>query len=1141
VHHVREDFSIAVLLLTICAPATLIAQQPASSVARSVPSLEQQGRRDSGPQLPPIKRKVTLHLNGVPLRQALDEISRQSGVNLLYSESFVPLNQLVTLNVENVAAFDALNAVLRGTGVALSISRTGTARLVREKDDSRQAAESGAIVGRVSDAKTGDAIAGAFVRVVGTRLGTLTGDSGTYRLVAVPVGDHEVIVNRIGYSQRSQTITVSADEAITLNVALSPVPTHLDQVVVTALGTQRRLEVGNSIAHIDADSIVPTAPVTSVTDLLSARAPGVQIVEAGGLTGGGEAIRIRGQGSMVLPGDPIVIVDGVREDNSAGGRHSVAFSSIVPGPSRINDIDFSQIATIDVLKGPAASTEYGTDAANGVIVITTKRGAVGSPRWHASAEQALSNVPVEFPDYYYSWGHDTDGAQVQCPLTSIYGGPASTAGSCTVDSVTHFNPYNHAATSIYGTGSHQRYDLSVGGGSDALRYYVAGGLSNESGMVRLPDVFRSQAVSLGMPAAILRPNDQEQRSLRANTELRLGTGATIAINAAYMQSQTNNPSTVELTAGPLSGPSLPDSANNFGYGNYPPNFPLSQFGQLQSDQTTRATFGLSADWQPEEWLKAHVTAGIDHGSTEAHSLLLPQAQAVAGWGDDQGALEVDQISRDIYTIDARASGAAPLGRSTRATTSVGLQLADTKTQGVDANAIGLSPTNLTLNGVAGTSVVQVRDEQATLGGYVEEQIAFADRLFLTGALRLDAGSGFGSAINSALYPKASISWLALQHSGSSVRLRSAFGESGVQPFNGAALQLYTPGVAWQDGGPVSVFRAKTPGNPALKPERSRELEVGADMGFWSNRVSLEFTQFWKTTEDALINENVGWDLGNLGYEANLGEVQNRGLEATLNATLMQSRSFAWDVTLNASTVHNKLVRLAPGVSGTNVGYYQRDAAGFPLYGYWGTRVTYNDANRDHIIEPDEVTVADSATFIGSSSPTREASLATRLSLPRHALSLRALFDYRGGYRVLNGDAWAAAFSGTLKEQNDPRANLAFQARALVDASGAAAYPAGFFEDGTFLRFRELSLTYSLPSRIARAVRVNDLSLTGAVRNLALWTHYSGPDPEVSAPGGQGAGSQFGTGTLFSNYDIRVNGFGAIPLARYWVLRLSAGF
>jgi outer membrane receptor protein involved in Fe transport len=698
-----------------------------------------------------------------------------------------------------------------------------------------------------------------------------------------------------------------------------------------------------------------------------------------------------------------------------------------------------------------------------------------------------------------------------------------------VDSVTHFNPLNHPANSVYGSGTRGKYDLSVSGGSEAVRYYVAGGLSNETGVARLPDVFHAEAQALGFPASALKPNTEGQRSLRANTAIRLGQTADLSVTAAYLSTHDVVPASDHLADGTsYHSPTMPaDSAHNYGYGaQYDP---LGLLGQQQSQQTDRLTGGMTANWRPAPWLVAHATVGVDHGSQQNQTFWLPQAAQVQFRRPGQGQLLVENGTANIYSADLRATATAPLTHAVLAVTSFGLQLADSRAQGVTASVSGLSSTNPTLNGAVNPNVTQAGNRSATLGGYVEEQLAVADRLFLTGALRVDAGSGFGYAYHSAAYPKASVSWLAVQQGAATLRLRGAFGESGVQPTNGAALPLYGPTVAWINGSPVSASVPTAPGNPNLRPERSEESEGGLDFGLWGNRVSTEVTGYEKTTHDALFNLGLGWDLNTATYQENIGEVRNTGLEASVNVIVVQSRPLTWDMTVGASVNHNTLVHLAPGVTSQYSGS-ERQAVGYPLYGYWGQRYQYADRNHDGIIEVNEVTVADSTTYMGSSLPTQEASVATHVALWHGAISVGALFDYRGGYRVLN----TAAQTSTSREANDPSAPLWQQARWAAYQLTTVGFPSGYFEDGSFVRFRELSLTYALPARWAHAARVQSLSLTGAVRNLALWTRYTGSDPEVSLVGG----AYIGTASV--NNDVRMSGPSAVPLTRYWVKRLNVG-
>jgi hypothetical protein len=284
---------------------------------------------------------------------------------------------------------------------------------------------------------------------------------------------------------------------------------------------------------------------------------------------------------------------------------------------------------------------------------------------------------------------------------------------------------------------------------------------------------------------------------------------------------------------------LPDSAHSYGYGGSS-TAPLTSFGQHQSQQTDRLTGGMTVDWRPTAWLSTHATAGVDHGSQSEQDYFLPQAYLLYYSQANAGQSAVGNIATDVYSADVRGSATAALTHGVRAVTSVGLQVADTRTNGLTATASGLAASSdLTLNGVVNPGVTQPKNRSGTLGGYAEEQLGFSERLFLIGAVRLDAGSGFGYSYQSAVYPKASISWLAVDQGPTTVRLRGAFGASGVQPHNGAALQLYAPATSWSHGAPTSGVTLTGPGNPALQPERTMEFEGGFDLALWGNRLNLE--------------------------------------------------------------------------------------------------------------------------------------------------------------------------------------------------------------------------------------------------------------------------------------------------------------
>ena len=1125
---------------------------PVSYVARGpvfFAVLPATGKRVNARNMAVLQRRIPLDLHDASVAVAIDAIAERSGLEINYSRSLIAGDARVTLAATEISVAAALTSVLLDAGLDVQVTGATRATLVKrtELPPATVAAQmGGTITGHVTDGPLKRPLSDVSVRVEGTALRTTANAQGKYTITGVGPGTYRVTARRVGYQPLMKEITLVADQTATLDFALAAAPTRLDEVVTTAVGQQRRYEVGNDISTINADSIAPTAPITSLTDLISARAPGVTVLETSGMTGSGEAIRIEGLTSLVLQNDPILIVDGVRQDNSAGGDiASYPFGAGAhPTPTRLNDIDFSDIATIDILKGPAASTEYGTDAANGVIVIMTKHGSAGPPQWRLSAEQTESDIPGSFPTGYYSWGHTTDGtgAPVNCLLAA--GSHNSAAGNCVVDSITQWNPLNHEQTSIFGTGNRAKYDLSVGGGSESLRYFVAGGFSNEIGIIQMPSVFRELAdtAGLGLPRAALSPNSEQQRSVRVNTTMKLGATADLTAVGSYLSTYQQTPDAKNLYLAVSFGPARSDPAHYYGYDYFasPELTPLAELSAVGSQQTDRVTGGLTANWRPTGWFVGHVTVGLDHGSQRTEQINYPLANPV--YQNSGTELGLADETTDVYSIDLRGTATVSLSRSLRAVSSGGIQMVDTRLAGLTAVSGNITATNLTLNGATEPFVTQPGTRQATLGGYGEEELSVADRLFVTGALRIDAASGFGRDYATAAYPKASLSWLAIEGAATTVRVRGAFGEAGAQPSNGAALQLYTATVAavGSGGSAVSVNTINWPGNPNLQPERTTQFEGGLDVAGWANRINLALTGYSKTTQHALIDVNLGATLGNYTYQENVGEVRNTGVEGSVTVGVVRTHTVTWDFSVTGSVNHNILLQLSPGVTAEPPLYdgFHQQRVGYPLYGLWVNQLTYADYNRDGIIESGETGLADSVTYAGSSLPTREAAVSTHVGLWRSTVTLNALVDYRGGFKIADLAGAYSDDAGRTRQVNEPTAPLALQARAVANTNDGLVSSLDV-EDGSFVRVREMGVTVAAPPSLARAVRAQSVSITAAVRNLFLWTRYTGIDPEVSNTGRGNIQAAPTTGGATVNNDLRED-LGAVPLARYWVVRINVG-
>ncbi len=1126
-----------------------------------------------------FKRRVSLELVHVPLTDALRAVGRQARVAFAFREADVPVDKPVSVSATNITLRGALDELLVDTDLDVQLSANGLIAIVPRRGTGQRIERlqqpTGHIAGRVTDVVTQVPLDQVSVSIEGVGAGAVTRGDGRYAIRGVVPGLYRLIARRVGYAPLTKPVTVETDSVAAVDFALTATASKLDEVVTTAAGPQRRVELGNAIATINADSVARTAPVTNLTDVISGRAPGVEVLQTNGLAGSGPAIRIRGRGSVTLSNDPIYIVDGVRMDGSPGGQvdafggNGGAFT-VNPTASRLNDLDPSEVESIEVLRGPSAATEYGTDAANGVVVITTKHGRSGAPRWAATAEEGLSTMPVHFPDNYYSWGHTTDGTHTAtpCPLIAspptVFGTVGSITGTCAVDSVTRWQPLNHYETSLFGTGNRGHYELQVSGGGVQTQYFFGGGLTTELGAVQMP---QTEAARLerergeAVPRDQLRPNALTDANVRGRMNAALGSIADVSISAAYLSATQRSPGASVLLFSALSSSGIRDTLSGYSaYGGiFAPGATLAITG---SEGVNRFTGGLSSTWRPATWLSTRSTVGLDDAGKTDELIVLPgQGRGVCNnpscsqYGPI-GYRSVGLARTDFYTVDLGATATAALTRVVSTKTTAGLQYYDRRTHGSTVAVSDLALGNPTLNGGSIYNQLEQGEETATLGSYIEETVGFAERLFLVGAVRVDAGSGFGTAYKAATYPKASASWVVLPEGGRStaLRLRAAYGQSGVQPPAGSALQLEAPVQTYYATGTVPGAILLAVGNPGLKPERTAEFEGGFDLSLFRQRVTAEVTGYSKLSHDALVSVPLegsvnGGGAGSVtvgGTELiNLGSVRNRGLEASITARVLDARLLQWDITVSGSDNENRLVTLGPGVSpidqtSLSEGPYKQ-APGYPLYGTWAYRIHYRDLNHDGILTSNEVTQDTAASFIGPSLAPRQFAVNTGVTLFGGRLRVGGQVDHRGGQYLTNSAAWYSNIDRSSRGTNDPMASLPSQARAVATLNDPFFHPnSGYVEPAAFTRLRELSLTYLAPGRLATALRARTLSVTVAGRNLALWTKYTGSDPEVSAIQGENrATSAGGVPTTALNPDV-VGDFFSVPQMRSWTLKVNVG-
>jgi len=995
-------------------------------------------------------------------------------------------------------------------------------------------AQEASVSGRVIN-ESGQPIGTARVAIIGTVLVTHTNADGRYTLRGVPTGPINLRVNVIGYAATTRQVTVTAGQPVTVDVALVLLSYSLDQIVVTATGEQQLREVGNAISTVRVDSLIQNAPIANMNDLLGARVAGVEVLP-GALTGAGARVRIRGTNSLSLNNEPVYYVDGIRIVSDINS------SSIGIGgtnPSRLNDLNPEDIESIDVVKGPSAATLYGTDAANGVVVIRTKRGRAGAPQFSVYTEMGTLRDNNDYPDAYRGWRSSTTDTSAaansrprngtQCILTQV------ASGACTQDSVTRFNLFRDPQTTPNGTGYRGQVGVQVRGGSDAARYYLSGEYEDEIGYLRMPE-FAYPLVTAArqiaeVPYEQYRPNARQRASVKANVQTTLSPRLDLDVSTWFVSSTQRLPQTDNNTTGLLSnalgGPGNEDNGH-YGYRLFTPD---EMFAEVVNQDINRFIGSATGNWRPTAWLSSRIAGGVDFTS-RVDGDLCKRNECTSFGTTKLGFRANNRTTFFEYTLDAQAAAIYRLTSNLQARTTVGLQYFQNLFARNGAFSSDLPPGATTVTSGAIPSVSEVTDESKTLGAYVEHQFAWRQRLFVTGALRGDDNSAFGKDFSAVYYPKLMVSYVISEEPYfpapswlGNLRLRGAIGASGTQPGVNDAIRFFSPSAANVDAVNTSAIVFSAVGNPDLRPERARELELGFDASLVRNRVSLNFTYYNKRTKDALIARILAPSVGaSITRFENLGAVRNSGIELHVNAQIVNTRPFGWDLTLNAATNHNRIERLGvPPIIGTTI--QQRE--GFPIDGWWQRPYTYTDANGNGIIEATEITVADSAAYIGPSNPTREITLVTGFDLFNRRLRISGLFDHKGGRYQLNGTERIRCESRlNCDGLIDPSASLDRQARVVALRETAARTQYGFMEKANFLRLREFAATYQLPGAWARVMRAQSGSVTLAARNLFINTSYSGIDPESNyVSGATGIQSDFQTA----------------PPPTYWTLRVNLGF
>jgi len=1118
---------------------------------------------DAGSAL--LGRPARLRVHDISLADALGQLERQSGVPLAYSPSLLPAGRSLHCACADATIGEALQQLLAGAPftfrevdgqvVVAPVARAGVRAAGGESADATPipapeaagafglvmptapaqatAADSATVTGRVtSDA--GAPIAAAIVSIPSLRLSSTTNDAGVYRIQVPPdrfVARGDTLrVTRLGYRPATARFTL-APGRVDVDVVLSSQAVSLEQVVVTGTaGNQERRAQAAVVATIDAADVARQAPISNVTQLLESRVPGVSLTEGSGATGTATRILIRGAASISLSNQPLVFIDGVRADGGFRALMNVSgtgSASSGQAPSTLNDLNPADIESIEIVKGPAAATLYGADASAGVIQVITKRGRVGNRSFtqDVSLEYNVLNPNFEVPTNFAT-----------CTAALI--APASRNPLCRgkeLNTIISDNPAERI--DAFRNGWMGSLDYSARGGGENFGYYASVGIDNEQGTT----VNNTLKQRTGRGSFTFTPNAKLTFDLsfglsRNDYDLPRSDQDTYGY---YIQSAFGSPRNVvegpngELTGGMLFGNTSLESLSAI----------ISRSSALRTMPTAQVRYA------PISWFTNRITLGAD--ITQANGFQLFPKNSF-GWYPDHTPFGSDVTairSNDrFYTVDYLGNIRAEFGAGKRFSSdlSFGSQYINRSSDRLTGTGQGLISNEAILVTNANTSTVgQGFGEQRSIGLFVQEQIGLNNRMFLQLGLRGDRNSSFGSDVGTFYLPKFGASYVVseepfwkdrLASLVPTLRLRAAYGTTGRSPSSGAIQTYGTSKFVNESGAAELGVTPGDPGNPELKPERGKEFEAGFDAGFLNDRVGLELTYFNKKSTDLIVAVPTAPSSGFGGSIANIGEVENTGWEFSARATPVSRRNFAWDASLNGSTLHNEILEL--GTVGTFINNFRVYTKGHQLGAYWAHRVRSVD------VATGRATTSDTAEFIGNQLPTFQASLTNTFTLFRN-VRVSALLESKRGYYVYNvnqenrdrntrntPDVVFPADQGGYSPEERLRRLGPYVSEKTGAAVGVSNVKDPYMQKGDHIRLREVSATLMLPASLARRAGVSGASLTVGGRNLGLWkSDYEGDDPDVLGVGSAASG----VNQLF-NADVFT-----VPPNRRWIVRLNFQF
>ena len=961
------------------------------------------------------------------------------------------------------------------------------------------------ITGKVTAKEDGLPLPGVSIKVTGSQIGTQTDVNGNYA-ISIPKSGKSLEFSFIGFV--SQNILIGNKTAI--NVSLFNDSKQLSEIVVTAYGTQRRADFTGAQASIKASDIANT-PILSPEQALQGRAAGVQVTQASGTPGGGISVRIRGTSSIGASSQPLYVIDGV-PINTGNGSQVGAGGQLT---NTLSDINPNDIESIEVLKDAAASAIYGSRAANGVVIINTKRGANQATKisfnTYYGQQEVNKMLPLISGQQYITLMNESIGNR--------YGGGLNYTALTGLSA----NPLDYANTDwqkeIFRTAPIKNYDLSARGGSDKTKFSVSGSYFDQQGIV----------IASGFKRWSGRLNVDNQ----ATEKLKLSLNASFNSSVSNRINNDNNINGV-VSASILLGSHIPVYNANGTYGKDPvssvDNPVASAIERIFLNTNNRILTSGAAEYKILPSLTFKSQLSLDYISTKDRTYnptTTNTGAASAGSGSEGYNENINYVTENILNFNKTFAAKHVLNL-----TGV-FSYQQNKGQGIFASATGF-PTNDFTRLSAGAVKVTTNSfgSSYALESYVARgNYSFNNKYVLQASVRIDGSSRFGADKRYGTFPAVSAAWNVSEEnflkkfsSISNLKLRASYGIVGNQEIGDfTSLQLVGGGANYLQQSGLAPSQL---GNSILTWENTTATDIGFDLGMFKNRLTFTFDAYDKKTEDLLLNKPLVGASGFLGIQSNIGSINNKGLEFGLTGVIFDKKDFNWTSNLNLSFNKNEVVAISGNpiaqgfASWLAAGGRLGDFRGYRVQGIFQTQaeidaapiqtktanpltstapgdVRFKDLNGDGRITSDDQEI------LGNGTPTYFGGFTNNFRYKNFDLS--TFVQFVGGNQIFNftrafSEGMNSIFGQTTAVLNrwTPTNPSTTMPRAVyTDPNNNRRTSDRFLEKGDFLRMKNISLGYTFSPNVLSKLKVSNLKIYVASQNLFTVTKYSGLDPEVS--------------------------------------------